>query len=166
MALLGGAQRNEIRLPTREECRADRMAEGLRVGALREGRRARETPPRGYLDNIAAWEMTPSARKGPVAQLALGKLAHPLAILYLEAVNFDPRDPDLLKWLAVLPLEQQYIYRCALLSIFESFRTNHDFKTDTETIRQRLAPNEKKLAKLWKQADAKAEEIRCYLEIA
>jgi hypothetical protein len=81
-------------------------------------------------------------------------------------VNFDPCDPDLLKWLAVLPLEQQYVYRCALLSIFESFRTNYQFKTDTETIRGQLAPNEKKLAMLWKQANAKAEEIRCYLEIA
>jgi hypothetical protein len=81
-------------------------------------------------------------------------------------MHYDPRDPDLLKWLAVLPLEQQYVYRCALLSIFESFRTNHDFKADTETIRQQLSANEKKLARLWRQAGAKTEEIRSYLEIA
>jgi hypothetical protein len=70
-----------------------------------------------------------------------------------------------LKWLAVLPLEQQYVYRCALLSIFESFRTNYQFKTDTETVRRQLAPNENKLARLWKQANTKAEEIRCHQEI-
>jgi hypothetical protein len=44
-------------------------------------------------------------------------------------MHYDPRDPDLLKWLAVLPLEQQYVYRCALLRLFESFRTNYQFKT-------------------------------------
>jgi hypothetical protein len=86
---------------------------------------------------------------------------------YLKrAMHYDPRDPDLLKWLAVLPLERQYVYRCALLSIFESFRTNPDFKTDTETIRLQLAPNEKKLARLWRQANEKVEEIRRYLETA
>jgi hypothetical protein len=81
-------------------------------------------------------------------------------------MHYDPRDPDLLKWLAALPLEQQYIYRCALLRLFESFRTDYDLKARTEIIRRQLAPDEAELAKHWRQADAKAEEIRCYLEMA
>jgi hypothetical protein len=42
--------------------------------------------------------------------------------------------------------------------LFESFGTGYNFKTRTDAIRRQFAPDEKKLAKLWKRADAQVEE--------
>jgi len=79
-------------------------------------------------------------------------------------MNYDPRDADLLAWLKSLSSRQQYVSRCALLKLFESFRASDQFKRETETLREQLALDEKGLARLRKQADARAGEIRRQLE--
>jgi hypothetical protein len=79
-------------------------------------------------------------------------------------MNYDPRDADLLAWLKSLSSRQQYVSRCALLKLFESFRASDQFKRETETLREQLALDEKGLARLRKQADARAREIRRQLE--
>ncbi len=57
-------------------------------------------------------------------------------------MNYNPRDPDLLAWLAALPTETEYVMRCALMTVLPSFRQNSSFKRRTEALRAKLAPDE------------------------
>jgi hypothetical protein len=56
------------------------------------------------------------------------------------------RDPELLRWLAALGTETEYVYRCALLSLVPDFRADYDFKSATEALRVKLKLKETKLA--------------------
>jgi hypothetical protein len=75
-------------------------------------------------------------------------------------VRYDPRDSELLKWLASLANEEQYVARCALMRLFKSFLADTQFKRDTEALRLKLKPDVYKLADLWRQADQRAEEMK------
>ena len=60
-------------------------------------------------------------------------------------MNYDPRAPDLRAWLKSLSSRQQYVSRCALLKLFESFRASNQFKRETETLRPGPASRHRRL---------------------
>jgi hypothetical protein len=52
------------------------------------------------------------------------------------AMNCDPRDAELLAWLAGLPTETEFLMRCALMTALPSFRRNGDFKRHRSTTNE------------------------------
>jgi hypothetical protein len=78
-------------------------------------------------------------------------------------MNYNPRDLELLAWLASLDAETEYVMRCALIRVSPSFQQNKTFKDRIERLRAALDPSARRLAALSKRADRRAELIRAHL---
>ncbi len=72
---------------------------------------------------------------------------------------YDPRRPEIIDWIDSLPPESELIVRLAMRATFEGCRADGDWSARVDALIADLAPDEKRLARILREADRFAQTL-------
>ena len=74
--------------------------------------------------------------------------------------DIDPGDPDLMRWLASLGSEREFVLRLAMRQVFDRCRRDRAWSARIGTLMDEINPGEWKFARLMKQAEKATGMVR------